>query len=116
MIHESLRQAMKYFDVFFFFSEIIVCLHIYIIVLVLVTESFLMFCTPWTVAHRSSLAMGFSSQECWSGLPFISSRDLPNPGLNSSLLQCLQILYCLSHEGSPYIIVEGIKLFLKDQS
>ena len=42
-----------------------------------VSESFV---TPWTVAHQVSLSMGFSKQEYWSGLPFPSSGDLPDPG------------------------------------
>ena len=36
--------------------------------------------TLWTVAHRDPLSMGFSRQEYWSGLPFPSPRDLPDPG------------------------------------
>ena len=39
-----------------------------------------LFATPWTVAHRAPLSMGFSRQEYWSGLPFASPGDLPNPG------------------------------------
>ena len=35
---------------------------------------------PWTVAHQDPLLMEFSRQEYWSGLPCISSNDLPNPG------------------------------------
>ena len=35
--------------------------------------------TPWTVAPQAPLSMGFSSQEYWSGLPFLSPGDLPNP-------------------------------------
>ena len=35
---------------------------------------------PWTVAYQASLSMGFSRQEYWSGLPFPSPGDLPNPG------------------------------------
>ena len=31
--------------------------------------------TPWTVAHQAPLSMGFSRQECWSGLPFPSPGD-----------------------------------------
>ena len=38
----------------------------------LVTELYLTFVTPWTVAHQAPLSMGFSRQECWSGLPFPS--------------------------------------------
>ena len=38
-------------------------------------------CDPWTVAHQAPLSMGFSRQEYWSGLPFPSPGDLPNPGI-----------------------------------
>ena len=37
--------------------------------------------TPWTVAYQASLSMGFSRQEYWSGLPFPSPGDLPDPGI-----------------------------------
>ena len=37
--------------------------------------------TPWTVAYQASPSMGFSRQEYWSGLPFPSLGDLPNPGI-----------------------------------
>ena len=37
--------------------------------------------TPWTVAHQAPLSMGFSRQEYWSGLPFPSPADLPDPGI-----------------------------------
>ena len=40
-----------------------------------------LFVTPWTVAHQSPLSMGFSRQEYWSGLPFPSPGDFPNPGI-----------------------------------
>ena len=40
-----------------------------------------LFVTPWTVAHQARLSMGFSRQECWSGLPFPSPGDLPDPGI-----------------------------------
>ena len=36
--------------------------------------------TPWTVAHKAPLSMGFSRQEYWSGVPFPSPGDLPDPG------------------------------------
>ena len=38
-------------------------------------------CDPWTVAHQAPLSMGFSRQEYWSGLPFPSPGDLPDPGI-----------------------------------
>ena len=38
-------------------------------------------CDPWTVAHQAPPSMGFSRQEYWSGLPFPSPGDLPDPGI-----------------------------------
>ena len=40
-----------------------------------------LFVTPWTVAYQVPPSMGFSRQECWSGLPFPSPGDLPDPGI-----------------------------------
>ena len=37
--------------------------------------------TPWTVAYQAPPSMGFSRQEYWSGLPFPSPGDLPDPGI-----------------------------------
>ena len=37
--------------------------------------------TLWTVACQTPLSMGFSRQEYWSGLPFPSLGDLPDPGI-----------------------------------
>ena len=42
-----------------------------------------LFATPWTVAYQAPLSMGFSRQEYWSGLPFPSPGDLPDPGIES---------------------------------
>ena len=39
-----------------------------------------LFATPWTAAYQAPPSMGFSRQEYWSGLPFPSPGDLPNPG------------------------------------
>ena len=40
-----------------------------------------LFATPWTVAYQAPPSMGFSRQECWSGLPFPFPGDLPDPGI-----------------------------------
>ena len=40
-----------------------------------------LFVTPWTVAHQAPPSMGFSRQEYWTGLPFPSPGDLPDPGI-----------------------------------
>ena len=60
-----------------------------------------LFVTPWTVAYQPPLSMRFSRQQYWSGLPFPSPADLPNPGIEpgSPALQTDAIR--LSHQGSP---------------
>ena len=45
-----------------------------------------LFSTLWTVAHQAPLSMGFSRQEYWSGLPFPTPEDLPNPGIKPTSL------------------------------
>ena len=40
-----------------------------------------LFATSWTVAYQAPPSVGFSRQEYWSGLPFPSPGDLPNPGI-----------------------------------
>ena len=40
-----------------------------------------LFVTPWTVAHQAPPSMGFYRQKYWSGLPFPSPGDLPDPGI-----------------------------------
>ena len=46
-----------------------------------------LFGTPWIAAHWAPLAMGFSRQEYWSGLPFPPPGDLPNPGMEPTSLE-----------------------------
>ena len=46
-----------------------------------VAQSCPILCDPWTVAYQAPPSMGFSKQECWSGLPFPSPGDLPGPGI-----------------------------------
>ena len=62
---------------------------------VLVTQSCLTLYDP--IAYQAPLSVEFSRQEYWSGLQGI----FPTQGLNSGLLHCMQILYHLSHQGSP---------------
>ena len=42
-----------------------------------------LFATPWTVGHQAPASMEFPRQEHWSGLPFPSPGDLPDPGIKS---------------------------------
>ena len=59
------------------------------------------FVTPWTVAHQSSLSMGFPRQECWSGLPFPSPGDLPDPGIEPAFSALAGDPLPVNHLGSP---------------
>ena len=40
-----------------------------------------LFATPWTAAYQAPPSIAFSRQEYWSGLPFPSPGDLPDPGI-----------------------------------
>ena len=42
-----------------------------------------LFPTPCTVAHQAPQSVGFSKHEYWSGLPFPSPGDLPDPGIKA---------------------------------
>ena len=51
--------------------------------------------TPWTVVHKAPLSMGFPRQEYWSGLPFPSPGELPNPGIETAA-PALQAVSCIA--------------------
>ena len=65
------------------------------------------FVTPWTVA---SPPMGFHRQEYWSGLPFPSLGDLPDPGIEPTSPALQADSLPLSHQGSPHITFEYKRL------
>ena len=60
--------------------------------------------TSWIVAHQAPLSIGFSRQEYWSGLPFPSPGDLPDPGIEprSPALQGGSLP--AEPQGKPYIL------------
>ena len=60
-----------------------------------------LFATPWNVAHQAPLSVEISRQEYWSGLPFPSPGDLPDPGTGSLSLALQADSLLLSHQGSP---------------
>ena len=63
-----------------------------------------LFATPWTVAYQAFPSMGFSRPEYWSGLPFPSPGDLPNPEIEpgSSALEAGTLTS--EPPGKPYFI------------
>ena len=57
-----------------------------------------LFVTLWTIAYQAPQSMGFSKQEDWSGLPFPSPGDLPNPGIETQVSHIVgKMPYRLSH-------------------
>ena len=70
-----------------------------------------LFVTPWIVVYQAPPSMGFSRQECWSGLPFASLGIFPTQESNLGLPHCRQTLYSLSHHGKKSLIVTNILLF-----
>ena len=60
-------------------------------------------CNPMDyVAHQAPLSVGFPKQEYWSGLPFHSVGDLPNPGIKP-------VISCFSGTASGFIIAEPLE-------
>ena len=57
--------------------------------------------TPWAVAHQAPLCVGFSRQEYWSGLPFPSPGDLPDPGIEPISLAFPALAGRFFYLGSP---------------
>ena len=60
-----------------------------------------LFVTPWTTAHQAPQSMGFSRQEYWSGLPFPSPGDLPDPGTEPGSPALEADALTSDHQGSP---------------
>ena len=52
----------------------------------LVAQSCPTFATSWTLAYQVLLSIGFPRQQYWSGLPFPTPGDLPNPGMEPASL------------------------------
>ena len=50
--------------------------------------------TPWTTAHQASPSMGFSRQECWSGVPLPSPTNVFSSFQFSSVTQSCVLLLC----------------------
>ena len=61
-------------------QEACVCMCVCVCVCVLSHSGLSNSVTPWTVAPQAPLSMGFPRQDYWSGQPFLSPGDLPDPG------------------------------------
>ena len=62
-----------------------------------------LFATPRTVAYQAPAPMGSSSKNPGVGCHFLLQEIFPTQGLNPGLPHCRQMLYRLSHQGSPFL-------------
>ena len=58
-------------------------------------------CKPWTLACQALLFKEFSRQEYWSGLPFPTPGDLPDPGIESVSLVFPALTGMILHRENP---------------
>ena len=72
-----------------------------------------LFATPWTVAYQAPLFMGVSRQEYWSGLPFPSPGDLPNPGIKAGSPGLQTDALLSKPPRKPGILIRNVELVLK---
>ena len=74
--------------------------------------------TPWAIDyqnHHLPLSMGFPRQEYWSGLPFPSPENLPDPGIESMSPALQEDSLPLNHQGSPHCKLQLSKLYCQNQ-
>ena len=63
--------------------------------------------TPWTIAHQAPLSIGFPRQEYWSGLPFPSPGDCPDPAIKRASPAWQADSLPLSHLGRTFFFFFG---------
>ena len=63
-----------------------------------------LFLTPWTVAGQAPLSVGFPRQEYWSGWPFPSPGDLPDPGTEPAVGRRI-LYYSASREALEVLLL-----------
>ena len=67
------------------------------------------FVTWWTVARQAPPAMGFIRQEYWSGLPFPSAGDLPDPGIEPTSPALAGESFTTEPPGTPTLTMLQLK-------
>ena len=72
-----------------------------------------LFATPWTVTYQAPPSMGFSRQEYWSGLPFPSAGDLPDPGIEAGSPALQADALTSEAPGKPPFWIQVIKREMK---
>ena len=70
-----------------------------------------LFVTLWTVALKAPLSMGFSRQDYWSGLPFSTPGDLPNPGIEPASPALAGRFFTTKSPGKPFPLLINDSIF-----
>ena len=86
-------------------------IHFYCFYFVLLLNLSNSFSTPRTIAHQAPLSMEFSRREYWSGLPFSTPGDLPDPGIETECL-CVSCIgrWILYHYVTWEVLIYILKL------
>ena len=72
---------------------------------------------PWAAAHQAPLSMGFPRREYWSGLPFPSPGDLPNPGIEPKYPALAGGFFITEPPGTPFWSIYYItKSFISERT
>ena len=75
----------------------------------LVPKLCLTLATPWTVARQTPQSVGFSRWEYWSGLPFPSPGDLPDPRIEPRSLALQADSFQAELSGKPLWWPRGVE-------
>ena len=67
------------------------------------------FLTPWITAHQAPLSMRILRQEYWSGFPFPSTGDLPDPGIKPASPVFVGRFSTAELPGKPVLFVERLQ-------
>ena len=107
-----MRYEKTHFQLYTLLCSLFNHAHIHICVCVYVCLSCdQLFVTPWTVAHQAPLSMGFSRQECWSGLPFLLPRDLPDPRIEIVSPVLADTFFTTVPPGKPNSLLREMETF-----
>ena len=73
-----------------------------------------LFVTLWTIALQAPLSMGFLRQENWSGLPFPSPKDLPDPRMETASPILVGRFFTTEPPGEPLVSLHRSKVYAYD--
>ena len=95
-----------------FHNKILIINNCFVVAVISLPRGVQLFVTPWTVTHQVSLSMGFPRQEHWSGLPFPSPGDLPDPMIEPKSFVSSGIFFTTRppRKSTDYTELKAIKL------